>query len=881
LIGTRLSHFEITATLGEGGMGAVYRAEDTRLGRAVAIKILPEDFDADPEQLARFEREARLLAALNHPNIAALHQVEEHDGRLFLVMELVEGEDLTARLAGGPLPFGEAERLAVQIASGLEAAHARGIVHRDLKPANIKVTPEGEIKILDFGLAKVPRAPEDTGQDLSESPTLTARMTRAGTILGTVGYMSPEQARGEEADERADIWSFGVVLYEMLSGSRLFAERTTTDTLAAVLRAEIDWDRIPDPTPERLRRLLRRCLEREPRHRLHAIADARIELEAPDDPAAPAPSGVAETRPVWKLALAAALAGAAVTVTILLLLGPRPRDAGDPPLRVFGVVDGVGVDFFSTQWGLNVSDPRISPDGSMLVYPSEGRLWIRDLESLAPRPMEGTEGARDAFWSPNSKAIAYVAGPELRRVYARGGASVVLARLDGAYLGGTWGEGDRIVVGLSGRGLMEISARGERQMTVAVDTASGDFDFHSPIFLGDTGRLAFVRHERDGFKNTVEVFDGRERRVAYRAATGSVVTGLAFDAAVSQLILTTIRENAGLWAVQLLLTGDALTSEPRLLAAHGLAPSIAADGLLAYVDGLRIEPAHLVRIDRNGSVKGEVGQPLWDMDRPSTSPDGSRVAIIATHGGARNVWVHDLERATALRVTTAPPENIKVAWSDDGEALVFATRSGETTRLVEQRADGGGGPRVLIEGEIGRPSLPRDGRFVVYQVRGARMRRGPGDIWWFPTGQPDAAAPLVATAADEVQPAVSPDGTLLAYTSDESGAYEVYLRPVTGEGQRLRVSARGGEAPLWSRDGRELYFVEDSTLVGVLVGDGGQSLGPPQRLFSGSEVSSPLVQNGISALTLGPEGDFLVVQQRVPGSPRVVAVENWTRLLRD
>ena len=864
-------------------MGEVYRAEDIKLGREVAIKVLPEAFTADPERLARFEREAKVLASLNHPNIAGIHQVEEVNGQQILVMELVHGIDLAERLAGGAIAIDEAIALGVQIASGLEAAHARGIVHRDLKPSNIKVTPEGQVKILDFGLAKASVPPEEEPQDLSQSPTLTADMTRTGVILGTAGYMSPEQARGEPTDQRADIWSFGVVLYEMLTGGQLFAEPTASDTLAAVLRAEVDWERLPGETPTRLRRLLRRCLERDPRLRLHAIADARIEIETPDDePGLIEPISVERARK-WDRLLAAAIGGALVTGAILLLLRiPTGRSESDRPLRYLQVVDGVGVDFFSAQWGMNVSEPRISPDGSMVVYPSKGHLWVRDLDRLEPRALENTEGAFDAFWPPDSEELAYVVGSELRRSAAYGGPSIVLAELDGAYLGGTWGKDDRIVVGLGGRGLVELSARGgEPRLLLAADSEAGDFDFHSPIFLGDGETLAFIRHERVAYVRSIETLDGGDRRVVYRAPTTSRLTSLAFDASSRLLVFATIRANAGLWAVPLDQDGPAAEAQAQLLIPRGLAPSIASDGPLVYVHGLRVEPARLARVERSGKMIGEAGQALWDMDRPVASPDGSRVGVIATHSGSREIWVQDLERDTALRVTTDSPQNISIAWADEGESIVYAISRGGTSQLVKQRADGEGEPTVLIEGQVGRPSMPRDGSVVVYQVGGSRLRKGPGDIWCFPIGHPDEAAPLIATPADEVQPAVSPDGQLLAYSSDESQRYEVYLRPLAGDGKRLRVSAQGGVSPFWALDGSELYYIEDATLIAVRVGPDGKSLGSPERLFSGTDVSSPLVQNGIASITVGPDGHFIVVQNRIPGSPRVVTVENWKRLLED
>jgi hypothetical protein len=652
LIGTTLAQFRFTAKLGEGGMGEVYRAEDTRLGREVAIKVLPSEVKHDADRLSRFEREARILASLNHPNIAGLLQIEDIEDRTLLVMELVEGEDVADRLARGPIPVIHAIELARQIATGLEVAHERGIVHRDLKPANVKVSADDQVKILDFGLAKIWESVGEGSPVLTDSPTMTAQMTRAGVVLGTAAYMSPEQARGDAADQRSDIWSFGTVLYEMLTGERLFLEPTASDTLASVLRSDIDWGKLPGECPPGLRRLLRRCLEREPRRRYHAVADVRLDLE--DIAAGSGGVGITETMSVvsWKgLAIAAGLGAVLASLIAMIAVGFIPSSPSSAPgMRSFEVVRGVGVNPSSVYSGLNRLEPRVSPDGSMVLYPADGRLWIRDIARLEPRPLEGTDGTLDAFWSPDSASIAYVVGNELRRMSAQGGPGIVLTRLDSFYVGGCWGTGDRIVISLAALGLFEIPARGgDPQLILAPDRDNGDFDFHAPTFLGDSETIAFTLHPQNLVIDTVEVFDGHERKVVYKAPDGSQLTGVGFDPISSHLLVATVEANAGLWAIPLDLSTGAARGDPRLVVPDGLAPSATADGTLVFVDGLDFAPERLVRVDRAGKVIGEVGQALWDIRLPVASPDGKRVATRARHRGPGDLWVHDVDRETALR----------------------------------------------------------------------------------------------------------------------------------------------------------------------------------------------------------------------------------------
>ncbi|MFQ5930211.1 MAG: protein kinase, partial [Acidobacteriota bacterium] len=493
MIGKTISHYRVLEKLGEGGMGEVYRAEDTNLGREVAIKVLPDLFAQDPQRLARFEREAKLLASLNHPNIAAIHSFEHADGLHFLVLELVEGETLAERVAKGPLPVEEALEICRQVAEGAEAAHEKGVIHRDLKPANVKITPEGQVKVLDFGLAKALEG-ETPAADISHSPTLTEEMTRSGVILGTAAYMSPEQARGKAVDKRADIWAFGCVLYEGLVGRQVFGGETVTDIIGAIVHKEPDWNVLPEKTPWNIRALLRRCLEKDPDLRLRDIWDVRIEIkQALSGAVEKLPDLAVARQPVWTLRRTLLLVSGMVLVTAVAgVIGWILKPAPELPLHKFELA----VD--SLEAGIE-TPLAVSPDGKKVVYVSAGRLWIRELDQLEPRQLSRSEEARLPFWSPDSAFVGYVAAGKLWRVPVSGGESTTISDLQGGLVGGagaTWGSNGQIVFSRGGTGLLEVSARGgDPQPLLELDPKS-EGDFHQPHFLPDGRGVLFVVHRK-------------------------------------------------------------------------------------------------------------------------------------------------------------------------------------------------------------------------------------------------------------------------------------------------------------------------------------------------------------------------------------------------
>ncbi|HVS01733.1 MAG TPA: protein kinase, partial [Thermoanaerobaculia bacterium] len=599
MIGTRLAHFEITAKLGEGGMGEVWRAQDTRLGRQVAIKVLPERFVADPDRLARFEREARVLASLSHRNVAGIHEVGEEAGRHYLVMELVEGETLAERIARGRLPPEEALPIALAIAEALEAAHARGIVHRDLKPANVKIEPGGRVKVLDFGLAKAlepaPGTPGATG--LAHSPTLTYQATQAGVLMGTAAYMSPEQARGQESDRRVDIWALGVVLFEMLTGRMAFPGDTISDTLASVLKTETDWKQLPPEVHPEIRRLLERCLEKDPDRRLHDIADARIvladavagRLEEPVVLAAGAEASA--SRSWWVVAAAAAVAGAAAAALAMWLA--RPPDPS-PPLRKLELpVAGAG-ELAASRVG-----PAISPDGRWVAYGSQGRLWLRDLEGVESLEVPGGEGAERPFWSPDSRWLAFGVGDRLVKFPIGGAGSVVVAKLPSSMStvgGGGWMPAGRIVFATGDKGLFEVSEKGGDPRPL-LEPGEGEQDFHNVAPLPDGRGVIFVVHRGEGI-DTLELFAEGKRKQLLRLPGETLYTPVYSPS--GHVLYERATTVPGVWALPFSLDDLEVTGEPFLVAANASVPAAARDGTLVYVRGSSAALSRLAWVDRSG-----------------------------------------------------------------------------------------------------------------------------------------------------------------------------------------------------------------------------------------------------------------------------------------
>ena len=806
MIGTSLSHYRITAKLGQGGMGEVYRATDDNLGRDVAIKVLPEEVAKDSERLARFRREAHLLASLNHTNIAAIHGLEEADGKPFLVLELVDGEDLSERLKRGAIPVDEAIEIAKQIAEALEEAHERGIVHRDLKPANIKITSDDRVKVLDFGLAKAYAgdSAEGSAPEVSQSPTMSAQATQAGVILGTAAYMSPEQARGKPVDKRADIWAFGVVLYEMLAGKQLFAGETVSDTLAAVLTREPEWGLLPPSLARPVREVLRRCLERNPKQRLHDIADARLVL---DDVA----SGVADAEigPAAARAVGSARLGRSGWVLVALALlasgwlagrgmktGPT-AESGPSRLSVLPPPGGF----------LHVADPAVSPDGRTIAFVAPGgssgdaQVWLRDLDSLAPRPIPESDGASQPFWSPDGDWVGFFARNKLKKAPRAGGSPQILADVPNPR-GGTWNaRGEILFTPVSFRPVLRTTAGGDPTRPVtAGDMADAErlAERHSyPHFLPDGRHFLFSR----GPGIVVGDLDSSEvKDVAPIASRAQYAMGHLFFVKDGDLYAQPFDLE------RLALSGEASRVAERIgwfgRTPDGFAFSASEAGTLAYWEYSANPTMQLTWFDRAGNKLGVLGEP-GEFNAVALSPDGRQVAVELHEPGSGHpaVWLIDVSTGARSRFASYDKWTAVPIWSADSRRLLLTDF---TDALHILPLDGGPPQEVPIGARGGWPSdWSKDGRTIVFTDTGSSETK---DILVIPTDG-GAAISFLGTPFDEHSGKISPDGSWLAYVSDESGRAETYVQSFPKAGAKTRISTSGGFSPAWRRDGRAIFYV--------------------------------------------------------------------------
>jgi serine/threonine protein kinase len=817
-----IAHYRIIAKLGEGGMGEVWRATDTKLERDVAIKILPAAFADDTDRLARFQREAQVLAALNHPNIAHIYGVEERA----LVMELVEGES-----PKGPLPFEDAWKIALQIADALEYAHERCVIHRDLKPANVKVTPDGVVKLLDFGLAKaLSETPDTASLDPENSPTVTLGATVAGTVMGTAAYMSPEQAKGKRVDKRADIWSWGVVLYELLTGERLFKGDEAADTLAQVLTKEPDWDR----APVQVQRLLQRCLEKDPKKRLRDIGEARYLLDkgsAPPEPV-PAPKGS------WLAWTAGALA---IGLAVLALVHFREDPAELSVLR-FTLAPPDGAAFGHT-FGF-VSAFAVSPDGRRVAFVAHSaggkdQLWVRSLSTFAEQPLPGTEGASYPFWSPDSRFIGFGADGKLKKIDANGGPAVTLAAAP-ALRGGTW-NGDVILFAGQGGPLQRVSsAGGASRPATQLDESKKERNHRFPWFLPD-GRHFVYSALIGGLTPNIHIgsLDSGVTKPLLEADSNAIYTsGYLLYLRESNLMAQPFDLR------RLATTGDAVPIAEKVGRIYNFAGafgifSTSANGVLAYVSG-QSGRLGLTWLDRTGKRLGSVGDP-GILGRVRISPDGKSAALWAAPGGNQDIWIYDLERRLSRRFTFDPTPEVDALWAPDGLKVVFNSARKGQLDLYRKNADGTGAEELLYADDMPKnpSSWSPDGRLLLYTA--VSPKTAP-DIWVLPMTQQSGTAakpyPWLQTQFAELGAVFSPDGKWVAYQSNESGTMEIYVAPFPGPGGKRLVSTAGGALPRWPSEGKEIFYVGgyvggDNPLMAVPVNARGPTLeiGEAHRLF--------------------------------------------------
>jgi Tol biopolymer transport system component len=867
--GTRLGPYEVIAQIGVGGMGEVYRGHDTKLNRDVALKVLPDSFASDPDRLARFTREAQTLASLNHPSIAAIYGIEESSGVRALVMELVEGEDLSQRIARGPIPLDEALPIAKQIAEALEAAHEQGIIHRDLKPANIKVRADGTVKVLDFGLAKAMEPVGAMAASNSMSPTITspAMMTGVGMILGTAAYMSPEQARGRTVDKRSDVWGFGCVLYEMLTGQRVFGSEDITDTLAAVAKSEPAWEALPQGVSPSLRMFLRRCLQKNAKQRLHDIADMRLALEGAFEAVAPQPtSSWRGGRLAWIAFAVAAVLAAALAIPALRHL----RETPPPEMRVEIVTPAT-------------DDPTsfaLSPDGRQIVFvaSSDGasRLWLRSLAATAAQPLPGTEGARLPFWSPDSRSVGFFAGTALKRFDLGGGAPQTLASVVNGRGGGTWSpEGVIVFAPSQTTALMRVAATGGAAAAVTT-LGPQQLSHNAPHFLPAGRRFLFTAA---GGPDATGIYLG--------ALDGSApvrLTPVGSDGVYLPSGWLLWRREETLVAQRLDVAQATLTSEPVTLADGVGAVSVAATGLVAYRTGTASQ-RQLTWFDRSGAARGTVGDPDDSVSNPRVSPDGRRVVVFRTVQGNQDIWLHDGARTS--RFTFDAADDAFPLWSPDGMRIVFRSLRTGAGDLYQKLTRGGGKEELLVtSNQLKTPtSWSADGRFVLFQSADPQTSN---DLWVVPMSGDRTPSTLLKTPFRETRGVFSPDGRWVVYYSNESGRNEIYVRSfvspgaagtATGEaGGQWQVSETGGIFPAWRPDGKELYYLNpqgEMMAVPITVTETTLEPGAPVVLFPTRIVDGGVdVQQG-RQYDVAPDGRFLINAEQDSTDAPITLIQDW------
>ena len=881
-VGSSLGAYEIQSAIGAGGMGEVYRAKDTKLGREVAVKILPATFTSDPERVARFRREAQVLASLNHPNIAQIYDLEEANGTQFLVLELVDGESLDRRIARGRVPVDEALGIGKQIAEALEAAHEKGIIHRDLKPANVALTHDEHVKVLDFGLAKAVETTGASSLEVTNSPTITspAMMTGIGVVLGTAAYMAPEQAKGKPADKRSDIWAFGCVLYEMLAGRRAFDGDDVSDAFAAVLRAEPDWSAAPSGLPSHIQTLFRRCLVKDPRQRLQAIGEARIAIEtylAHPDATQPA-AQTARTRAAW-LWPASAAASLLIAFGVLGWAGLRPRGSGDVVRFEIHAPDG------ST---LPLGTPAFSPDGRTLAYTVTEpdhipRLHVRSLDGLQSRVLPATDGAVHPLWSTDGRSLAFVSisdnRPRLRRFDLMSGAVHTLTEVSGPWHG-TWNR-DGTILFTSRNSINEISGDGgSAKVAVVPDEKRNELTVGFPFFMSDGKRfLTRVSYSDDHGSIELATLGSPDRRVIISDSRSAPIIartpgGKSYLLYMreSDLLAQEFDETSG----TVLGHGIVVVNNIGRVANPDDLPTVGASstGILAYqVD--TGATGELVWFDRSGHRARELPT-VAVGESPALSPHGQFAAVQKRTARASDIWLTDLVRGSGTRLTFSDGFASAPVWSPDGERIAYHVRSSHPG-IYEIPVNGNGQERLMTSGDAYPLSWSRDGKYLLY-----RMISGQGGPRLFLLSLTGDKQSIPVTSANGVSAsgAISPDGRSIAFSSTESGRSEIYVESVPSVTGKRAISVNGGSWPRWRSDGKELFFLSlDWKMMAADVDPNTTVVGIPHELFR-TPLSFVSVRNS-TAFDVSADGrEFLMYSTGQRANTPITVVLNWMEELK-
>ena len=879
--GDRLGAYQILGKLGEGGMGEVYRARDTTLNRDVALKVLPALFANDADRLARFTREAQVLASLNHPNVAAIYGIES----TALVMELVDGDDLAAIIARGPMALGDALPIATQIAHALEAAHEQGIVHRDLKPANVKIKADGTVKVLDFGLAKALGPDGGSGIDVMNSPTLTVHATQMGMILGTAAYMAPEQARGKAVDRRADIWAFGAVLYEMLTGKRAFEGDDVSITLASVLKDDPKWHELPGDLPPPVARLLRRCLEKDSKRRLSSIADARLELEErePAHEVSPTPPPPARPRSLlshwWP-----ALVGIAITAAAAAALWPSSRASTNTGVSRLSILAPPGEQVYPDSTAV-----AVSPDGTMVAFVvgsvvrSENELWVRSLDSMAARRLEGTESAALPFWSPDGRRIGFFSNSKLKVVSASGGRAEMLADAPSGR-GAVWTRSNVILFAPDAGGpLFQIPASGGTPVPVTkLDSARHEYGHRFPTLLPDGDHFLYAA--LPGKNGKFEIFAGSLSDDTARTAVTSLEAAPVFAEPgwllyARQNVLVALPFDAR----ALKVTGDpvilgdepAMILDPSLSWTAGRSVSVSDSGSLGYYSASSLNTI-ATWYDANGAAAGTLNLPPGHYESITISPDGSRGALVrSTSPSESDIWLVDLTRGGATPLSSGRGRNDNPVWSPDGTRVVWAADRDGGQSLFVKTVNDAAPEQPLFRGDApfkNPVDWSQDGKWIVMTQLDQDTSQ---NVWLLDASGTKPPSVIVRGPVRDNGGPVSPDGHWIAFTSDESGRFEAYVQSFPAPGRRMQISDSGAVRSWWTRDGRQLVLLGSDlrTLSRV-------DLQPGDTLGVGTPKQFAKLPADLVWVDAMPDRQrFLAIAPERTSTGSVTVVQNWRAAL--